>query len=536
MFDDGPARACGSFFYGSNGFTCSGAGGGGWFGGGGDYAYNGGGGSSFVNTSVQYNGEKLEITDANYAVGGNAKYDFTESAPYLVNGRVLIRLDGVLPKMAVVMQEAANEEGSKDHIEPNDVYGQKAMITKGDNIAKDTVTYTAITYYNLGDMMTVSPAWEYNTYLDTTFKSWANATAKSIDSRMNVTITNTKIGQPKPGDKYFNENYADWYAVKSVMTITNPVITMYDTANVVKYFFRCHSTATVNAYGGTRSMDDASVDGGLVLDYDISLEHQGIHVYENRNIINGTSVATLPESVTATTNRTYSEWKYPELTVSTPKTICTFNVLFTSPSRNARDSINYNTQLANELGIVVTGTNQNYIFTKSGGLTQEQWNRFLREVSFVTYDSAVFTATGVTAGVNIAWYGFEKAIFGSDQATRHAPTLSDYPGAATHNIASGSLNINSSGAVYHVVGATTGENRIYVAPGVTATVILDNVTMNYTATGAGWGSSTSRAGNGAISCSHANLTIILVGTNKITSYGAFSNAIAKKRNGWFFDH
>ena len=527
LFDDGPARACGSFFYGSNGFTCSGAGGGGWFGGGGDYAYNGGGGSSFVNTSVQYNGEKLEITDANYTVGGNAKYDSTESAPYLVNGRVLIRLDGVLPKMAVVMQEAANEEGSKDHIEPNDVYGQKAMITKGDNIAKDTVTYTAITYYNLGDMMTVSPAWEYNTYLDTTFKSWANATAKSIDSRMNVTITNTKIGQPKPGDKYFNENYADWYAVKSVMTITNPVITMYDTANVVKYFFRCHSTATVNAYGGTRSMDDASVDGGLVLDYDISLEHQGIHVYENRNIINGTSVATLPESVTATTNRTYSEWKYPELTVSTPKTICTFNVLFTSPSRNARDSINYNTQLANELGIVVTGTNQNYIFTKSGGLTQEQWNRFLREVSFVTYDSAVFTATGVTSGVNIAWYGFEKAIFGSDQATRHAPTLSDYPGAATHNIASGSLNINSSGAVYHVVGATTGENRIYVAPGVTATVILDNVTMNYTATGAGWGSSTSRAGNGAISCSHANLTIILVGTNRITSYGAFSNAIAK---------
>ena len=88
LFDDGPARACGSFFYGSNGFTCSGAGGGGWFGGGGDYAYNGGGGSSFVNTSVQYNGEKLEITDANYAVGGNAKYDSTESAPYFVIGRV----------------------------------------------------------------------------------------------------------------------------------------------------------------------------------------------------------------------------------------------------------------------------------------------------------------------------------------------------------------------------------------------------------------------------------------------------------------
>ena len=45
LFDDGQARNYGSFFYGANGITCSGAGGGGWFGGGTDYAFSGGGGS-----------------------------------------------------------------------------------------------------------------------------------------------------------------------------------------------------------------------------------------------------------------------------------------------------------------------------------------------------------------------------------------------------------------------------------------------------------------------------------------------------------
>ena len=39
LFDDGQARNYGSFFYGANGITCSGAGGGGWFGGGTDYAF-----------------------------------------------------------------------------------------------------------------------------------------------------------------------------------------------------------------------------------------------------------------------------------------------------------------------------------------------------------------------------------------------------------------------------------------------------------------------------------------------------------------
>ena len=145
-------------------------------------------------------------------------------------------MDGATPKMAVVMQEAANEEGSKDHVDSNDVYGQLVTAGRGSDIVNDTVTYTAITYYNLGDIMTVTPSWEYNTYINYTTHGWTDATAKSIDNRMSVNVVNTPLGQLKQGDKYYNASYPEWYAVKSVMKITNPVMSMYDTSTMKKYF------------------------------------------------------------------------------------------------------------------------------------------------------------------------------------------------------------------------------------------------------------------------------------------------------------
>lgn len=170
-----------------------------------------------MNTSITYKGQSVAIEDANYLTGGNAKYDSTESAPYLVNGRVIIRMDGATPKMAVVMQEAANEEGSKDHVDSNDVYGQLVTAGRGSDIVNDTVTYTAITYYNLGDIMTVTPSWEYNTYINYTTHGWTDATAKSIDNRMSVNVVNTPLGQLKQGDKYYNASYPEWYAVYLIL-------------------------------------------------------------------------------------------------------------------------------------------------------------------------------------------------------------------------------------------------------------------------------------------------------------------------------
>ena len=410
LFDDGPARACGSFFYGSNGFTCSGAGGGGWFGGGGDYAYNGGGGSSFVNTSITYNGKNVPIEDANYLTGGNAKYDSTKAAPYLVNGRVLIRLDGATPKMAVVMQEAANEEGSKDHLDDNDVYGQAVTLNKGEDVSSTTVKYTAIVYYNLGDIMTVTPSWNYNTILSPSDKVWNDSVAKGIDSRLSVQIQNTPLGQLQPGNKYYNANYPDWYAIKSVMTLTNPVSSMYNTETMKKYNFDCSATATYQTSGGQRSLSDKSLQGGLIINYNIYLEHQGVHVYENQNIINGTKATTVKDTVNATNNHTYSVWQYPELELVNPKNINTVLVQFSSKDFNSNDAISYDTNLANQLGIQASGNKYAYTFKAAthNGVSTDSWKTFLRSMTFTTYDSATFSESGVTGGVTVSWYADEE--------------------------------------------------------------------------------------------------------------------------------
>ena len=410
LFDDGPARACGSFFYGSNGFTCSGAGGGGWFGGGGEYAFNGGGGSSFVNTSITYNGKNVPIEDANYLTGGNAKYDSTEAAPYLVNGRVLIRLDGATPKMAVVMQEAANEEGSKDHLDDNDVYGQAVTLNKGEDVSSTTVKYTAIVYYNLGDIMTVTPSWNYNTILSPSDKVWNDSVAKGIDSRLSVQIQNTPLGQLQPGNKYYNANYPDWYAIKSVMTLTNPVSSMYNTETMKKYNFDCSATATYQTSGGQRSLSDKSLQGGLIINYNIYLEHQGVHVYENQNIINGTKATTVKDTVNATNNHTYSVWQYPELELVNPKNINTVLVQFSSKDFNSNDAISYDTNLANQLGIQASGNKYAYTFKAAthNGVSTDSWKTFLRSMTFTTYDSATFSESGVTGGVTVSWYADEE--------------------------------------------------------------------------------------------------------------------------------
>ena len=412
LFDDGPARSCGSFFYGAGGFTCSGAGGGGWFGGGSEYAFNGGGGSSFVNTSITYNGENVPIEDANYLTGGNAKYDSTESAPYLVNGRVLIRLDGATPKMAVVMQEAANEEGSRDHIDDNDVYGQAVTLNKGQDVSSTTVKYTAIVYYNLGDIMTVTPSWEYTTLRDQTRREWTNSVAQKIDTRTTSTIENTYLGQLKPSDRYYDSNYPDWYAIKSVVTVTNPVSSMYDTDLFTKYWFNCKAVATYTTSAGIKRMEDTSNSGELIIDYDIFLNHNGVNVYEDTNTINGTTVTDTIGINNATQNKTYSIWKYPHLSIIEPRHINTVLVQFASQTFDSRDSIKYDSSYASSIGVSATGGTKYVTFTANtkNTVTTEQWEELLRRIEFTTYDSMQVTADGIVGGVKVYFNADENTI------------------------------------------------------------------------------------------------------------------------------
>lgn len=410
LFDDGQARNYGSFFYGANGITCSGAGGGGWFGGGTDYAFSGGGGSSFVNTSVTIDGKQVEVKDADYEVGGNMKYDSTNSAPYLINGRVLIHMVGTTPKMKTIMMEAQNEDISSSHVDDADVYGQKAYLNKGQDVASTTIAYTAITYYNMGDLMTVNPVWEYSTMLSPTDRDWNDSVAKSIDSRLSVSVENTNLGVPNPGDKYYNADYPGWYAVKSVMTITNPVNTMYSTERLTKYYFRCKGIASYTLSSGTKTMYDKGERGELAIDYNIYINHEGVHVYSDRNIINGTPTSTVDDTIAATAGRSASTWQYPHMALTDVNNINTILIQFSSHGFNTSDSISYDASYADSLGITGSGNQYSYIFKakSKNSVSTANWEKFLQSITYTTYDAATFTSTGVSGGVTIFWYADEN--------------------------------------------------------------------------------------------------------------------------------
>lgn len=410
LFDDGQARNYGSFFYGANGITCSGAGGGGWFGGGTDYAFSGGGGSSFVNTSVTIDGKQVEVKDADYEVGGNMKYDSTNSAPYLINGRVLIHMVGTTPKMKTIMMEAQNEDISSSHVDDADVYGQKAYLNKGQDVASTTIAYTAITYYNMGDLMTVNPVWEYSTMLSPTDRDWNDSVAKSIDSRLSVSVANTNLGVPNPGDKYYNADYPGWYAVKSVMTITNPVNTMYSTERLTKYYFRCKGIASYTLSSGTKTMYDKGERGELAIDYNIYINHEGVHVYSDRNIINGTPTSTVDDTIAATAGRSASTWQYPHMALTDVNNINTILIQFSSHGFNTNDSISYDASYADSLGITGSGNQYSYIFKakSKNSVSTANWEKFLQSITYTTYDAATFTSTGVSGGVTIFWYADEN--------------------------------------------------------------------------------------------------------------------------------
>lgn len=410
LFDDGQARNYGSFFYGANGITCSGAGGGGWFGGGTDYAFSGGGGSSFVNTSVTIDGKQVEVKDADYEVGGNMKYDSTNSAPYLINGRVLIHMVGTTPKMKTIMMEAQNEDISSSHVDDADIYGQKAYLNKGQDVASTTIAYTAITYYNMGDLMTVNPVWEYSTMLSPTDRDWNDSVAKSIDSRLSVSVVNTNLGVPNPGDKYYNADYPGWYAVKSVMTITNPVNSMYSTEKLTKYYFRCKGIASYTLSSGTKTMYDKGERGELAIDYNIYINHEGVHVYSDRNIINGTPTSTVDDTIAATAGRNASTWQYPHMALTDVNNINTILIQFSSHGFNTSDSISYDASYADSLGITGSGNQYSYIFKakSKNSVSTANWEKFLQSITYTTYDAATFTSTGVSGGVTIFWYADEN--------------------------------------------------------------------------------------------------------------------------------
>ena len=427
LYEDGQARNYGSFFYGANGISCSGAGGGGWFGGGGDYAHNGGGGSGFVNTSIQYNGKTVAITDAKYEQGGNSRYDKTEKAPFYVDGRVLIRLDGIVPAMNIDLQKAATEDVSKNHPDKilNDEYGQEVILTgnnsTGDKgaIATDTVGYTAIVYYQPDPqvMTNINPSWQYSTYLDGNWRAWTNDSAHSkFSASTSINVKNEDLGQLQPGSKYYKAEYAGCYAIKSTMTITNVPLSVYNSEDFTSYYFRCVASATYYTSSGEHKIDAESGKGGLTTTYSIYLHHMGVNTYADTNTINSTTTQSVSAIASNTKNHTYSDWMYPHLDIYTPKTLKGFEVKFEGEEGidyDSRDAIYYDSNKAAALGIQATNDgNKNHLFyfNCANGLSEAQWEEFLRTLTFRTYDSLTLNENGVSGGAKISWGGSEKLV------------------------------------------------------------------------------------------------------------------------------
>lgn len=320
------------------------------------------------------------------------------------------------PLMEVELQEAANEEGSRDHIDDRtpDKYGQAVEIAEpGVDFYDGSVYYTAIIHYRPGDdILNVVPKWQYRTFLNKKFNDWEDKTAKDIDGRMSVTVDNENLGILKPGDKYYNATYDGFPAIKSVMKITNPVLAMYNTSTKMAYYFRCYATANYETALGPQQYLAHSTQGDLLVDYNISLHHMGVNTYSNRNIINWGEARSIEDVANRTWGKAYSDWQYPDLTIKEPRHINTMIVQFTSQNLNSNDVIYYDSNYATQIGVSVVGNGKAYTFKANTNNSVEtwQWQNLMRGLTFRTYDPITFTDNAVYGGVDIMWYADENAL------------------------------------------------------------------------------------------------------------------------------
>lgn len=353
----------------------------------------------------------------------------------------------------------------------NDEYGQGVVMQPSQTVANETIGYTALIYYSPADAMTVTPQWQYSTYLNPTFRDWNDSVAKGIYSGISTSVKNEDLGVLSPGDPYYRDEYSGYRVMKSTLTITNVPLSMWNTEGSIAYYFHCKAIGQYVLSGKTQTMERETMFGGLTATYPIALHHNGVNTYSKENTINGAKTVNYNDIKAATKGHDYSDWKYPQLDVVTSKTIKSFTVEFTG-SYDSRNALYYNTGLASQYGLRVTGNTHAYTFECDAGLNESQWEFFLRDMTFRTYDPMEVNESGITGGAHVKWSGYEEVIHPD------RPFNTQMPGSytASYNLANGDANIYSSGT-YYITG-TTSTNRVYINPGVTATIVLDNVNMS----------------------------------------------------------
>lgn len=345
--------------------------------------------------------------DANTAIfGENQKGSVTDNR----KGQLLVKP----AQISTVLRPAASENGSRDHQIPasfgTDVYGQYAKLAAGQLYSNDTVTYTAIIYYQ-PTYGSVSPQWEYRLYGNRTPRDWNQSVASSIDSGMTTGVINTDLGIPASDSPYYNASYAGWRAMKSVMTISRPVSSMFDGETMTQYEFGCRGSVSFQTASGVQSRISRSVYGKLVIDYDTFLHHNGVNVpYEKQNTINGGNAVSLTDAQRYTAGKTSSVWQYPQLDIYAPRSLNTVEVRF-ADGCDSRDSISYDVAYAGTLGVVAHGNDKGWTFVTNtrDSVSEAQWETLLRGMTFTVYEkiTGFVPGTGIQGGVEVSWAGSE---------------------------------------------------------------------------------------------------------------------------------
>lgn len=324
------------------------------------------------------------------------------------------------PELMVEMLPAANQTNSATYEDKStpDAYGQSMIVSNTTtNIADGTAYYYADVYY-LPDQVKPSVSWQYRTFLSSVGKAWNTAAAKALGySSVTVTVSNTDTGTKTVDGVTYN-------VIRSEMKMTGIPLAMYNSVEMLQYYFRCITVSDYTTAYGSKSLTRVDTEwGGLTVDYAIYIHHNGVTQDGSNNIqtaektTNGVDSIAGVEAATKTTGG-YAVWSYPNLTVHVPegRYINTVMVYFDSEQGfDARNSIQYTDSVLNSYGInakntLTDGSGRIHAVTftakSTNGVSTAGWIEFLRQyVSFKTYDAVSYNADGTaSSGSRVCWY------------------------------------------------------------------------------------------------------------------------------------
>ena len=318
-------------------------------------------------------------------------------------------------RAVTTLSASFNEGKSNPDLMTPDEYGQTLLLpTVSSTLCNGTAAYQTVLYYKSGDLPP-TPTWQYMTYTDRRARNWDQNVARSL-GYSNITV---KVQNSAPFDAVY-KGESGWKAIKSTMYISNAPITMYNSENLLKYYFRCIGTMNYETVRRQKSLSAADKWGGLSMDYAIAIWHNGVIGYNNTNKINGSTVTDSDGLIAATKNRSYSDWYYPKLAIKVPAGHHVNTVIVSFENMSSSDSILVDTGSLNRLGITVSQASSSYVVLVSGAKDRVEtstWQNALQNyVGFRSYDKVNYSKAGIQngtcGGATVKWLVDENRLAG----------------------------------------------------------------------------------------------------------------------------